>query len=239
MSVLLVLVDGPNDRVARRAAVLAAVPSLWAAGADHITLSLADELADVPGPNPFAPKRGPVGLVDVGLPAEVAADAVTALRAAGFGVHAYEVETTVPTTYGQSGHNLPDADLTAPRSPGVVAVSLLQKRADLDDDTFVARWHGVMSPVSAAIQPRTRYVRHRVLRPLTPEAPPWAAIVAEGWPSPRHVTNPFLFYGASTPWGLVANMLRIVRAVRSITPISTVRTFMASEWILVRPQQRP
>ncbi len=239
MSVLIVLIDGPAGRVARRAAVLAGVPAWWALGADHITLSLADELADVPGPNPFAPKGGPVGLIELGLPAEAASGALAALDAAGFRGHAYEVETTIPTTYGQSGHDLPGADLSAARSPGVLAVSLLHKRADLDDATFLARWHGVMSPVSAAIQPRTRYVRHQVLRPLTPDAPGWAAIVAEGWPSPRHVTNPFLFYGASTPWGLVANMLRIVRAVRSITPISTVRTFMASEWILKPPQQLP
>lgn len=232
MKLAVLLHDGPADRTRRRELLLGEVAPDLLPRVRALTLSIADEHADVPGPNPFQRGRVPVGLVDADLDEAEVPAVLERLRGAGFRLDAYAVDTTIPTTYGDTPHGPAFTGGTGERSPGVLAVNLLRKRPDLDDDEFVRRWHGRMSPVSGAIQPRTRYVRHHVRRVLTEGSPAWGAIVAEGWPSPRHVTNPFLFYGARTPWGLVWNAVRIVAAVRAITDIASVRTVMTSEYVL-------
>lgn len=236
MKVAALLWDGPSDRAERRRLLVGTLgPALVELGAVSLTLTVADEAADVRGLNPFQRGPVPVALVDVDLPEASVDPALERLRAAGFRVDAYEVDTTIPTTYGDNTHAAPFVGGTGEPSPGVVAVSLIERRPDLDPAEFLRRWNGRMSPVSEAIMPRSRYVRHLVRRPLTPGAPPWAAIAAEAWPSPRHVSNPFLLYGARTPWGLVRNLARILTAVSAMTHVATVRTFMATEWILRPP----
>jgi hypothetical protein len=230
--VVMVLHGGPDDRAARRVSLVDQVsPQLLALGADRLTVTVADEAADVPGPNPFVTKGLPVALVS--LWTDASADPLVAcVTGAGFTVAAYEVDETVPTTYGDNRHAAPRDWPDGVRSRGVTAVSLIEQHPTLSYDEWLRRWHGRMSPVSERIQPRTRYVRNRVLRALTPDAPPWAAIVEECWPSPKHVSNPFLFYGASNPVTMVFNSLQILAAVTAFTRIWRVRTFMASEWFI-------
>jgi len=102
----------------------------------------------------------------------------------------------------------------------------------LAEEEWLHRWHGVMSPVSERILPRTRYVRNRVLRTVTPDAPPFAGVVVECFPSARHVANPFLFYGAHGPVELLANMARILRAVTAFLDLSRIRASTAGEYFL-------
>lgn len=235
MKFVALLHDGPGDRAERRRLLLDEVAPDLLDLARSLTLCIADDASDVPGPNPFQRGRVPVALVDAELDETRSDAAIARLRRAGFRVDAYAADTTIPTTYGDTPHGPAFAGGTGERSPGVLAVNLLVKRPDLDDAEFVRRWHGRMSPVSAAIQPRTRYVRHHVRRILTEGSTPWDAIVAEAWPSPAHVRNPFLFYGASNPLSLVANAARILAAVRAITVLAKVRTVMTSEYILRVP----
>jgi hypothetical protein len=57
--------------------------------------------------------------------------------------------------------------------------------------------------------------------------------VEEAWPSARHITNPFLFYGAGkNPLKLVWNMIVMLRSVTNFLNLSRVRTTMTSEYIL-------
>jgi hypothetical protein len=228
---------GPTDRAARRQLLLDTLsPRLLALGLDGLIITVADEAADVPGPNPFPVRDAPVAVVNLygGTTAHV-----ELLRDAGFRVHAWQVDETIPTTWGDTPHAGPHAGPRdwpdGARSPGVTAVSLIRRRPDLDDAAFLAAWHGRMSPVSARIQPRIRYVRNHLRTALTPDAPDWAAIVEEAWPTPRHVTNPMLFYGASNPLQLVRHAVEILAAVNAITRPWQVVTFMASEWCLKTP----
>ena len=79
------------------------------------------------------------------------------------------------------------------RSPGIVTLTVFDKPAGIDDDTFYGHWYGHQSPMSEAMQPRARYVRNAVVRAVTPGAPRYRAIVEEAWPSvdaphePAHV----------------------------------------------------
>lgn len=229
MKIVAVLKGGPTDRTARRVLLTEQLgPALLALDAMRLGITVADEAADVPGPNPFGKADLPVALVN--LYTKAPADPLIACLAEHFQVHAYAVEETIPTTWGDNPHAAPRDWPDGVKAPGVVAVSLLERRPDLDLDTFVQRWHGRMSPVSARIQPRTRYVRNLVVQALTPGAPPWQAIVEESWPTPGHVTNPFLFYGSKNPVRMLWQMGEILAAVAAITRPWRVRTFMASEW---------
>ncbi len=224
-----------RPRAERRALLLRELaPALRAAGARKLSMLIADEDADVPSPSPF-PQRGPnpVALVNAWVDDAAAADAVAErMRAAGLKVAGYLVDESVYTDYGENRHADPRDWPDGTRSPGIVAVSLLHRPRRLAKDEWIRRWHGVMSPVSEAIQPRARYVRNLVLAPITEDAPRYEGIVEEVWPSVRHATEPMLFYGAKNPFELVRNMSAIGRAVSGFTDIWRIRTFMTSEYFV-------
>lgn len=233
--VVVVLHGGPASRAERRTLLVETQRPTWCAAASRVSVVVADEAADVRGPNPFPTPGLPVALVNLWLddvtPA-VVAPLLTPLVDAGFRVAAYRVDESVPQDFGDTPHGAPRDWPDGTRSPYVTAVSLLERPAGVPRDVWVARWHGGISEVSGQIQPRVRYVRNVVLEALTDAAPQVDGIVEEVWPSPRHVANPFLFYGASNPVSLVVNMTRILASVASFTRPWRVRTFMASEWWL-------
>jgi hypothetical protein len=154
------------------------------------------------------------------------------LRNAGFQVAGYVVEEQIYTDYGGNAHASPRDWPDGVRSPGVLAVTLMERPGRLDREEWMRRWHGRQSPMSEAMQPRCRYVRNVVTRALNPGAPPFEGIVEEAWPSFRHVTNPFLFYGAANVFELVKNMAIMLRSVTSFLTLWRIRTVMTSEYFL-------
>src|SRR3954453_16445188 len=82
------------------------------------------------------------------------------------------------------------------RSPGITTLTVFDKPAGMDDNTFYGHWYGHQSPMSEWMQPRIRYVRNAVVRALTPGAPRFRAIVEEAWPTVEHLTNLQTFFGA-------------------------------------------
>jgi hypothetical protein len=58
-------------------------------------------------------------------------------------------------------------------------------------------------------------------------------IVEEVYPSARHVSNYFLFYGAGkNPFKLARNMIAMLRSVTAFPDLHRIRTTMTSEYIL-------
>ncbi|MGC4113653.1 MAG: hypothetical protein QM765_03110 [Myxococcales bacterium] len=162
------------------------------------------------------------------------------LTAAGFKLSGYHVEESIYRDYGGNPHAAPRHWADGERSPGVTVITLLERPKRLDYDEWIKRWHGQMSPVSEAIQPRTRYVRNRILRPVTEGALAIDGIVAEMWPSTRHCENPFLFFGAGwNPIKLAVNMTKILGAVTHFHDLSRVRTAPVSEYFLKTDFQSP
>ena len=124
----------------------------------------------------------------------------------------------------------PDGD----RSPGVLTVALIHRPEGLGYREWITRWHGTQSPVSGELQPRTRYVRNEVVRSLTEGAPEVGGIVEEGWPSTAHVADPMLFFNATTPDELKANVARMIASVDACLDMGRLRSSTMSEY-LVRP----
>ena len=207
---------------------------LYDAGVQKLTMYIDDEHSMVRSP---APKlyRGPAISAEISLwidNAEKHQELEKILAPYSFRIAGYVVDEFIYTEYGGNRHfherDWPDSE----RSPVVMAVTLMERPHRLSHEEWIRRWHGTQSPVSEAMQPRARYIRNVVLQAVTPDAPPFEGIVEEAWPSARHITNPFLFYGARNIFQLARNMYRMFRSVSAFLNFTKIRTSTMSEYIL-------
>jgi hypothetical protein len=237
MDKLIYILWGPKDQDGkqRQQVLLQEVaPRLLASGAARLTMYIVDQDSNVKSPAPFHPGERMCAEVALWLDnEEQRAPHEEALRFAGFRFAGYLVDETVYTEYGGNQHSGPSNWPDGTRSPGIIAITLMERPKRLSREEWIRRWHGRQSPVSEAMQPRARYIRNVVTRAVTPDAPPYEGIVEEAWPSARHITNPFVFYGAGkNPLKLVWNMIVMLRSVTNFLDLNRVRTTMTSEYIL-------
>ncbi len=154
------------------------------------------------------------------------------LRSAGVRRAGYLVTESLYCDYGGNSHaparDWPDGT----RSPGIVTLTVFDKPAGIDDDTFYGHWYGHQSPMSEAMQPRARYVRNAVVRAVTPGAPRYRAIVEEAWPSVGHLTNLHTFFGASSNEELGENARVMLDSTKLLYDPATMRNYTLSEYIL-------
>lgn len=227
--------DERRSREDREALVLSEViPALLARDLAGLSVDLADTHSRVPSPSPFPLfTEKAVGMVGcwVGDVSEHQALGQI-LEGAGFRIAAYHVDCSVYRDYGDNRHSPPRDWPDGQRSPGVSAVTMFEKPRRHSYAEWLRRWHEGMSPVSEDIQPRQRYVRNRVVAVLTPGAPAFAGIVEEVFESGKHITDPFLFYGAKGPVQLVRNLLRILRVVTRFLTLWRIRTVVMSEYLV-------
>jgi hypothetical protein len=210
-------------------------PALLALRPHRLSMDLRDADSDIPAPVPTPDGETPLhAVVSVWLDAvdhrrpyhEVLARAATTLDG-------YQVVESLYTDYGANQWSSPRDWADGARSPGVLTVALLQQHPDLTFEEWVTRWHTRISPITAAIQPRSRYVRNAVYRGITEGAPPIRGIVEEAWPSPEHVTDPMLFYCADgDPDVMNAHVTQMIEEITAFIDLGTMRSVTMSEWIL-------
>ncbi len=225
---------GQNETQRQQSLLNDVAPRLLQAGAVKLTMYIVDQDADVRPPTPF--HAGERMCAEVAIWLDDAGEHGSCdeiLRSAGFRFAGYLVDESIYTEYGGNRYSAPRSWPDGQRSPGIIAVTLMERPKRLSREEWIRRWHGRQSPVSEAMQPRARYVRNLVIKAVTPDAPPYEGIVEEAWPSARHVTNYFLFYGAgSNPFKLVWNMIVMLRSVVSFLDLHRIRTTITSEYIL-------
>jgi len=226
---------GQDGDALRETLLRETAPRLLAAGALTLTVNVADAEAAVKLPVP-APPGEPQVAAEISffldchdrrgrLEEELAG---TCERLAG-----YLVSEALYRDYGGNRFAPPRDWPDGARSPGVLVLTLLERPARLERAAWLAHWHGVQSPVSEEIQPRTRYVRNEVVRPLTPGAPPYEGLVEECWPSKRHVTDPMLFYLAEgSEERLRAHVARMLESVRAFLDLDRIRSVAMSEYLV-------
>ena len=201
----------------------------------RLTIDVWDPESDIPAPVPTPEGETPlhavvslwIDAVDYRRPfEEVLADGTE--RLAG-----YQVVESLYRDYGGNRWSAPRTWPDGARSPGVLTVALLQQHPDLTFDEWMTRWHTRISPITEAIQPRSRYVRNAVFRAVTDDAPPVRGIVEEAWPSLAHVTDPMLFYCADgDPERMNAHIAQMIEEITAFVDLSTLRSVTMSEWIL-------
>lgn len=237
MDKLIYIIWGPKeqDNTQRQQVLLKEVaPKLLASGAVKLTVYIVDEDSKVKSSAPFHPGERMCAEVAVWLDSvEQRVLHEKTLRSAGFRFAGYLVDETIYTEYGGNRYSSPRNWPDGQRSPGIIAVTLMERPKRLSREEWIKRWHGRQSPVSEAMQPRSRYIRNVVVRAVTPDAPPYEGIVEEAWASARHITNPFIFYGAGkNPLKMVWNMIVMLRSVISFLDLKRIRTTNTSEYIL-------
>lgn len=211
------------------------VPRLLASGVRGLSVNVHDADA-APAPSPAPPPDGEqphVAQISVWLDTyEDRVRVEEAVSDLGLRWAAYLVAESLYDDYGTTDYagprDWPDGD----RSPGVLTVALIHRPPGLGYREWITRWHGTQSPVSGELQPRTRYVRNEVVRSLTEGAPEIGGIVEEGWPSTGHVADPMLFFNATTPEELQANVGRMITSVDACLDMDRLRSSTMSEYLI-------
>jgi hypothetical protein len=193
--------------------------------------------AAAPSPAPAPDGEAPhVAEISVWLDSYEHRDAVEqAVADVGRTTAGYLVTESLVDDYGTTRHAPPRDWPDGERSPGVLTVALIHRPDGLDYQEWIRRWHGIQSPVSGELQPRTRYVRNEVVRAVTEGAPAIDGIVEEGWPSTDHVADPHLFFNAPTDEELTANVSRMMDSVMACLDLGRLRSTTMSEYLVRSP----
>lgn len=225
----------PDDH--RDQLIDACADALLACGARGLSINVRDNDSQVASPSPGMTGRPPISAqVSLWLDSQFErARFETILDRFVQRKVGYLVTESLYTDYGENPHARRRDWLDGERSPGVTAVTLLEKPQQFEYERWIRHWYGTQSPVSEAMQPRARYVRNAVVYALDAEAPPYLGIVEEAWPSPQHVTDPYLFYGASSFGELAANMRAMLKSVTGFLELPRIQTVMTSEYLFRVP----
>ena len=205
-------------------------------GAHGLTVNVHDAAAaEAPSPAP-GPADEPTHVAQVSVWVDSydrRGDLDDIVSSAGHAASAYLVTESLYDDYGTTPHAGPRTWPDGERSPGVLTVARIHRPEGMAYGAWITAWHGTQSPESAVLQPRTRYVRNEVLRPLTPGAPEVHGIVEEAWPSAEHVADPMLFFNAEGDEArLRANLDRMMQNVQACLDLDRLRSTTMSEHLV-------
>ncbi|TPG33834.1 hypothetical protein EAH80_15560 [Mycobacterium hodleri] len=120
------------------------------------------------------------------------------------------------------------------RTPGFANVALLRRPDDLDEETWLTRWHVGHTPVAIATQSTFGYTQNAVVRGLTSGAPAVDAIVEELFPI-EAVGNLHAFFGAADDEDLSNRMNRMVASTSAFGANQNVDTVPTSRYVMRSP----
>lgn len=120
------------------------------------------------------------------------------------------------------------------RTPGMANVALLRRPADLDQATWLHRWHINHTQVAIDTQATFGYTQNVVVRALTADAPQLDGIVEELFPDGA-VSDPYVFYGAADQADLADRVRRMVASVSAFGANQNIDTVPTSRYMLRSP----
>ncbi len=120
------------------------------------------------------------------------------------------------------------------RTPGLANVALLRRPPELDEATWLRRWHLDHTQVAIDTQSTFGYIQNAVVRALTDGAPPLAAIVEELFPI-EATTDLHAFFGAADDAELSDRMTRMVASTSAFGANENVDTIPTSRYVLRTP----
>lgn len=153
-------------------------------------------------------------------------EALRMLRAEADDVAAYLVTESAPMP--------PPGSLQGERASGMANMALLRRPAELDEQTWLRRWHHDHTPVAIATQSTFGYVQNFVVRPLTAGAPPLSAIVEEMFPI-EAVGSLHAFFGASDDADLTDRLNKMVASTAAFGANVDVDTVPTGRYVFRNP----
>ena len=141
-------------------------------------------------------------------------------------IAAYLVTESVPMP--------PPASAAGERAAGMANMALLRRPADLDQQTWLRRWHQDHTPVAIATQSTFGYVQNFVVRALTDDAPPLSAIVEELFPI-EAVGSLHAFFGASDDADLTDRMNKMIASTAAFGANVDVDTVPTGRYVFRDP----
>jgi hypothetical protein len=128
----------------------------------------------------------------------------------------------------------PPATDPGERTDALANVALLRRPAELDEATWLERWHLDHTPVAIETQSTFGYVQNAVVRALTPDPPVLAAIVEELFPMAA-VGDLAAFFGAADDADLQSRMERMMASIARFGADRDVDTIPTSRYVLRDP----
>jgi hypothetical protein len=119
------------------------------------------------------------------------------------------------------------------RTPGITTVGFLEKPEDMEYEAWREQWQGHHTRVAIETQSTFSYIQNVVIRPLTSNAPPWTAIVEEGFPAEAG-TDPMVFYDADgVQEKLDENQRRMIESCQKFIDFDHIDSIPMSTYVLV------
>lgn len=118
------------------------------------------------------------------------------------------------------------------RNPGINVVACIEKPERMTYEAWIEHWFGHHKKVALETQCTFSYVRNVVVRPLSNDAPQWAGIVEEGFPT-EAVTDPMIWYCADgSEEKMQKNIGRMMESVQAFLDIDRVESNPMSEYTI-------
>lgn len=153
-------------------------------------------------------------------PVEEAIAAATA-RHAG-----YLVLESVPIV--NTSHTAPRGE----RTPGINTIGFLEKPERLSHEEWLELWQGQHTRVAIETQSTFLYIQNVVVRAVTEGAPPWVAIVEEGFPE-QALRDQKVFYDAGdSEEKLVENRGRMIESCRRFIDFDHLESHVFSQYLI-------
>lgn len=213
-----------------REAILGEVASdLKGLGARGLSVNLADELAAyAQGMRITRMPEPPSGTVSIWLDTALNRDPVQRLlEAVCQRLTGYLVLESVP---------LVNSTQIAPlgeRTPGITTVAFLEKPAAMTYESWIGQWQGHHTQVAIETQSTFLYIQNLIVRAVTPEAPPWCAIVEEGFPA-EAPTDPMVFFAAgNSREKLEENRRRLLESCGKFIDFARLESHPMSSYLLI------
>lgn len=202
--------------------------SLASLGARGLSVNLADEAAAyAQGMRITRMPQPPSGTVSIWLDTALDRDPVHRLlatrcqRLAG-----YLVLESVPIV--NTSRVVPLGE----RTPGITTVAFLEKPEAMGYEDWLEQWQGRHTRVAIETQSTFLYVQNVVVRPVTRNAPPWSAIVEEGFPA-EAATDPMVFFAAgNSRERLEENRRRLLTSCGRFLDFARVESHPMSSYVL-------
>lgn len=120
------------------------------------------------------------------------------------------------------------------RTPGLANVALLRRPDGMDEREWFHRWHIDHTQVAIDTQSTFGYTQNTVVRSLTPDAPPLAAIVEELFPI-EATASLHAFFGAADDADLVDRMTKMATSTAAFGANQNVDTVPTSRYVRRTP----